>query len=365
MNNKILAIRSLQCPDHAHNIPPTVISIHWMLGKRCNYNCSYCSPHTHDFVSPFIDLSIAKKFVNNFSQKMASEHRKIKWNFTGGEPFLDPSFINLLESVKATSNVEQVNVTTNGSLPLSTYQQSQELIDGLTVSLHLERNDQEVNSTVDKIILLSNNSNMYISTNIMFLSGQLDRYKSIIAKLKENNVGHVLRKITWTGFADDYQPFFNPKAKNKSKQLKPSSTQLQLKEQWRLRQNDRPQADNYYSQEELEFLCSTNTQPAWINAGIWREDGSYQEVNTDLLLSTKETNFKDWICYAGVDQLYIEFNGNIYRGFCLNGGIIGHISNDVATKNIEPTVCLLNFCGCGIDIAVRKARNFDSQKLIT
>jgi MoaA/NifB/PqqE/SkfB family radical SAM enzyme len=335
-----------------------------MLGKRCNYDCSYCGPHVHDFVSPFIDLGMAKKFVATISQKLSVKNKKIKWSFTGGEPFLDPGFIDLLTAVRNTNNVEQINVTTNGSLPLSAYQKTQTLLDGLTVSLHLERNNTEIDITMDKIISLSAAGGMYISANIMFLSGQLTRYKSIIDKLKQHRVSFVLRKINWTEFHNDYQPFFNPNDRNKSKQLVPIVDQGALKEQWKFRQNDRQHQDDYYTQEELDFLLSINTQPAWINAGVWRDDGSYQEVNTDLLLSAKETSFKNWSCYAGVDQLYIEFNGNIYRGLCLNDGPIGHIDSDSVDVNSDPTICLQNYCGCNLDIATRKAQDQNSHKLI-
>jgi molybdenum cofactor biosynthesis enzyme MoaA len=204
--DKPIAIRSLQCADHAMNIPPTIITINWLIGKRCNYDCSYCSPHVHDSVSPFIDSNVAEKFVINISKKLSRENKKIKWCFTGGEPFLDPGFLRLLRVIKDTGNAEQINITTNGSLPLDTYQSVISLVDGITISLHLERNQTEIDHTVDKIISLSK-SGIMISSNVMLLPGRLSQVQEISNKFKKYNVHHVIRKIIYHEFVDDYQPF--------------------------------------------------------------------------------------------------------------------------------------------------------------
>ena len=121
---------------------------------------------------------------------------------------------------------------------------------------------------------------------------------------------------------------------------------------------------SYYSSDELLLLEQLNNKISWHNAGTWSDDNSYQEINTDHLVSLGKNNFKNWICYAGVDGIYIDWDGTIYRGMCLNDGPIGHISKDNFITTTA-TKCNLNLCGCNVDIAIRKASNTTYLKLIT
>jgi len=361
--NDIIAIRSLQCADHAVNIPPTVISINWFLGKRCNYDCSYCSPHTHDQVSPFINQSSAENFIKNISENIKNKNQRIKWIFTGGEPFIDPAFVPLLKLIKNSGVSEQVNVTTNGSLPLTTYQNVSELVNGITISLHPERSDEEIDQTIDKIISLSTTTSIRIAVNLMFASGRIDRYQQIIDTLKKNNIWFVLRRINWTEESSNLSPFVNDQLYRKSRELHSIPAQSVLKQK-RMASVIEISPDAYYTDQELEFLTDTNKNANWTNAGVWANN-AYKEINTDLIVAGSKNKFKDWICFAGVDQLYIDFDGSIYVGLCLNGGPIGHIADTSASTAPQPTICQRNNCICNIDIAVRKASSTEHLHLIS
>ena len=39
---KHVAVSSLESPDHAMRKDPVIISFTWVMGKRGNYDCSYC-----------------------------------------------------------------------------------------------------------------------------------------------------------------------------------------------------------------------------------------------------------------------------------------------------------------------------------
>ena len=51
---EFVAISSLESPEHAMRKDPRIISVQWFIGKRCNYDCSYCSPFIHDNYSSHI-----------------------------------------------------------------------------------------------------------------------------------------------------------------------------------------------------------------------------------------------------------------------------------------------------------------------
>lgn len=352
-----VAIRSLQCADHAYHIPPKVLSVSWMIGKRCNFDCSYCSPHVHDAVSPFLDLASAKKFIDAVEIYSQNKDKKIKWAFTGGEPFLDPGLLTLCQYIQSNSSTEQIDTITNGSLPLDFYLRAAELVHGITVSLHLERSDLEIQNIIDKCAIIK--QHCFCSINLMFLPGRASQVQQIMQRLEQLSLPFVLRKITPQKVEDKALPYKQHGTGKKNIQLLDVTQQSEAKITWK-QQNISSRTNNlkewYSAVEDLELLQQINAKTPWQNCGIWTENGNYSEINTDQLLSNDLVNFRDWICFAGVDSLYVHFDGQIYRASCFNSGALAHISDGVSFCD-SPVVCEKDACVCNQDIATRKARS--------
>jgi molybdenum cofactor biosynthesis enzyme MoaA len=364
----IVAIRSLQCPDHAHNIPPKVLTVQWNITKRCNYDCSYCSPFIHDAVSPFVNVDHVNTLLKS-CHEWCGQDRQIKWAITGGEPFIDPNIIDTLKKLRDQPFTHQINITTNGSLPAQIYLNAAKFVDGITFSLHFERSDSEIAKTINTITQVAGQADILVSVNIMFLPGNSDKIQKIIALFKENKISYVVRLITPNDAeAIELKPYTDNGNGKKGVKLKSAKEQRLGRQQFQIenliRADDNIQT--YYSNSELELIKKLNDEPLWQNVGIWLKNSTYEEVNTDQLVSTSRINFIDWICYAGVDSIYIDWDGTIYRGLCLNDGPIGHISNTTFINSpSEPTICQENRCKCNVDIAVRKTVSAKYLKLVS
>jgi molybdenum cofactor biosynthesis enzyme MoaA len=365
MFENIKAIRSLQCQDHATNLPPNVLTVLWFLGKRCNYDCSYCSPHIHDAVSPFVDPQQSQKFIETAIAWAVSNNKKIKWAFTGGEPFLDPALLSIVKTLSNSPATEQINITTNGSLPLNHYEKFAGLVAGITFSVHLERSWYEIQKIIDTMIELTRQEKIFVSCNLMFLPGKQKEIEEIVQQLQQNKVNFVLRKISPNLDVESSTPFVAPHKFKKSLELKPVDQQSDNKQQWRSIRDQQltDLSHSYYSDQEIEYLKSINTQPVWQNMGMWYGQDQYLEINTDLLLSLGKARFQNWTCYAGVDYMYVDFDGHVYRGVCQESGKIGHIRDWVGFLT-QPVTCRRNYCSCNQDIAVRKSRDIESLGLI-
>jgi len=81
----------------------------WDIGRRCNFDCTYCESTRHDIVSPytpFEELKNTFEFIKNWTT-IYNTHRKDKIetniNFTGGEPTINPDFWKLIEYIRADS----------------------------------------------------------------------------------------------------------------------------------------------------------------------------------------------------------------------------------------------------------------------
>ena len=104
-NKELRAIRSLRSEHHANNIEPRVVNINWDLGKRCNYDCSYCSPTIHDWTSPHHSVETVNSFVSQVDTWVKSQNKTFNISLTGGEPFLHNNLFNILTSLKSVPEV--------------------------------------------------------------------------------------------------------------------------------------------------------------------------------------------------------------------------------------------------------------------
>ena len=71
--------------EHLYEDVRQSTKIEWNIGKRCNYDCSYCPAEIHDNFSEHTDIEILKNTVD-----VISKMNKPRISFTGGEPCVHP-----------------------------------------------------------------------------------------------------------------------------------------------------------------------------------------------------------------------------------------------------------------------------------
>jgi MoaA/NifB/PqqE/SkfB family radical SAM enzyme len=366
--NKIIALRALTSEHHATHIVPSIFTITWNLGKRCNYDCSYCNPTVHDWTSPHLSLDTIKSFLSKAYVWAEQEQKTIKWTFTGGEPYLHPDILEILSTTANSPQCDMVTVTSNGSLPLDLFQQSLESVTNLTVSLHFDRDKEEIEKTVDKVIALSNNNpNKFITVQVMMYPGKFDFIKTITDKLTANSVKHVYRRIR--PFKSELrQDLYGDKTNRETNKTRVDAVEHRRQKIKIKSYNDTNlltiyENNEYYTDDEITWLAENIPEVRWNNVGVWDDKEIYSEANSDELVSKNLHQFKNWTCYIGVDGAYIESTGEIFRGVCTNGGAIGTLDNFTGFST-EPTVCNYNLCLSNPDQTTRKA-SLGNEKFIT
>ncbi len=128
---------------------PISYQILWDLGRRCNYDCSYCWPSAHNRDAEHKPLKVmidtADKLISSWS--FGSQ---IRWNFGGGEPTLNPDFLEFVKYLH--SRNQWVLVTTNGSRPRSYWKEAIKYINSVNLSVHFEfSKDQRILENIEEI----------------------------------------------------------------------------------------------------------------------------------------------------------------------------------------------------------------------
>ncbi len=121
--------------DEIYRVVPTeeqLFNVQWDLGRRCNYDCSYCWPSSHNKTDPWVPLSALKKVVDKIDEQHTG---KMQFNFAGGEPTLHPEFLELCSYIWARGH--HIHVQTNGTMNVIKARQLA-LVAEISISVHFE-----------------------------------------------------------------------------------------------------------------------------------------------------------------------------------------------------------------------------------
>ena len=87
------------------------------------------------------------------------------------------------------------------------------------------------------------------------------------------------------------------------------------------------------------------------------EDGTTQASSAHRFISEKTNDWSGWSCYAGIEQLIVDMDGTIHRGWCKVGGVIGNIEDTKLELPMDPVICNKTMCHCNFDIMCTKEKN--------
>lgn len=123
-----------------------VLHINWNISRRCNFNCTYCTPEVHDNHSILPTASECISYIDRY----LDANRKICVSITGGEPTLIKNIIEVVDELH-TSGVDSIRVLTNGSCTLD------KLLDlhkkcSLIISVHHEYYTEKMHNKIIEFI---------------------------------------------------------------------------------------------------------------------------------------------------------------------------------------------------------------------
>ena len=323
-------IIKIEHPNHHYK---NWVRIEWNLGKRCNFDCSYCGSDLHDNYSSHVELHKVEKILCAIENKFVSQNKKIRLSITGGEPFVHPNIIEILRLIKI-HQIHEISSITNGSLPLKKYEQAFDCgLSHLIFSWHYEFVRE--NQTLNTIKQLNQDLPGKIQIHLMFLPGYLEQTKKLIDIFKMEKIAFSIRRI---------RPLTNELGE----------VNLPGNSGYHFKGHQKIDRGNYYSQQEEDFL--KNTQPtAKPNCLLTFEDGSTELVNVNEITANKLNLFKGWTCFAGSESLMIDNDQKIYRATCKQGGSIGYIDDlDVLNNLTDTIICNKYSCNCAADINITK-----------
>lgn len=305
--------------EHAKSNNVDWFVVNWCLGNTCNFSCSYCPPNLHNGTNPWPTQDTIKNFIQTV--KETHPHKKLYFEFTGGEVTLYKHFLDICQY--CTEQGVKVGLISNGSRTVRYWEENKQYFDHVCLSFHPEFS--EADHFVEVVKTLNNDVRTHV--NIMMSPEKFNYCFEIANKIKDlGNISMALQPLIHD-FGEvlfDYTP----------EQKKIIDVQHEL-----ISKHIKFDKTFEYYRGAMKMMYT---------------DGTSEVMSAHRFINEKANDWSGWDCYAGVEQLIVDQRGTISRGWCLEGGPVGNISDTNLNLPIDPVHCTKKMCHCNFDIMSTK-----------
>ncbi len=330
-----------------------IFTVSWILGRFCNYHCSYCWEHGRSDKADHRSLDICKRTIKSI-KKQAREKgfNSFHFSLSGGEPTYHPQYLEIVQELAddvPNCNHHSIHMTTNLSRSLPWFKKYVSIVSkfhraSVTASFHAE--ESNIDEFIEKIIFLQKHD-VHTTVNMVMVPEQFDR--------DYNNA-----------------KYFNSKGMNIT--LKPQSdphanfvVKGYTKEQLKILHNGMPQMDYTKDKEngtrskrpKYKFQMSEHLESTPKSMQIEFTDSEGKKWYMDQaerFNAFSFNNFKGWECSAGFRSIIIrEPCGSIKRSYSCDDEPIGNIMEDFKLFD-KPKICISNSCVSSADSKIPKRK---------
>ena len=313
--------------DHGQEEYKQYFVVNWCFFTICNFSCSYCPADLHDGKHRGLDIEVVKKFCLNIIE--TKKDKKVFFEFTGGEMTYYRSFVELFTFLKEIG--AEAGLISNGSRTIEFWDNHKHLIDHICLSFHPEQGDPEHFFNVVKLL----NEVTTVHVNIMMLPEKFDMLYELSQRISSQIEGISLAM----------QPLFENMSGG---MFKYTEEQKKILDHQTLTWAT-----------DLKFFQSPKKIKKVYRGEMKKVYASSQEVliNPPELVARQENNWFGWSCHIGIENIVVDYHGNVLRGWCRVGGVFGNIEDQNFKLPEKPIICNVKNCYCGLDIMATKVKN--------
>jgi organic radical activating enzyme len=323
------------------------LSVVWALGRRCNFACSYCSKEFHDRVSPHRTFNEMRTAWNNIKRAMAPRGLVASIEFTGGEPTLNPDFLDFVGYLNETQRrwISMMGTTTNGSETTDYYERLNDHLDWVSFSTHFEWWDERqfMTTLLDlKRSVVRRPRQAAMNVNVMYENWSAPQVEKVKAILQAEGIQNLPVLV--------HNPYGSKGIKNKNSRTFDYGDYLASRGEGGIPVSEPapPEGGDSMPSSLREHSTSFGNPDTQLEL----DDGSVVHVHSQVLANLNLSQFPDWKCRAGMDRIYINVDGTLYGGMC-RVAPIGDMLNEFNLLD-EAVTCDGRLCACMGDIRVQK-----------
>ena len=338
-----------------------LFSVSWLLGRFCNYKCSYCWPYARSDRKDHRPTELCLATIDEIKRQARDNgFNSFHFSLSGGEPTFHPGYLDILQHLAddvPNCNYTSVHMTSNISRKPKWFEEYCQIVGqfhraSITASYHKEFAKPE--EFADKLLLCMEHD-VQVTINMVLVPEWFDR--------------------DW-----DNAMYFHNRGINVT--LKPQSDPTAsfvvkgyTDEQLKIMQNGMPQRAYTHEIQKEKGVKIVRPKPA---KSLWNMDvihGDDKNVPPIMQVEFEDSKgkkwymdqaerfnafnfnkFKGWSCNAGYQGIIIrEPDGNIKRSYSCSDEPLGHIETGFQLFK-KPTPCISQSCVSSADSKIPKQK---------
>jgi len=336
-----------------------IFCVSWLLGRFCNYKCSYCWPYARSDSKDHRSTELViSTLIEIKRQARERGFNSFHFSFSGGEPTLHPGYLEILKHYSDDvehSNYQSVHMTSNCSPGIGWFRKYVEATKDLhrvsvTASYHKEFAVKE--RFADKLVFLQEND-VHVTINSVMVPSRFEPIWEDMLYFHERGINVTLKpqsNPTATKVVEGYTEDMLQKLRNGMPQR--NYTKARLDDQ--NKESRRPQPKYAKLPKDID---SNETIPAHLQVEMTDASGKAWYMDQAERFNAFEfNNFQNWECSAGFRSIIIrEPDGLIKRSYSCNDEPLGHIE-DGFNLFPKPKACITQSCVSSADSKIPKRK---------
>ena len=335
-----------------------MFTVSWLLGRFCNYRCSYCWPYARSDKKDHRPTQLVNHTIDEIKRQARERNfNSFHFSLSGGEPTFHPGYLDILAHLAgdvSNTNYTSVHMTSNCSRPMKWFEQYVDIVKpfhraSITSSLHVEHvnTKEKMQEFADKLILCQEHD-VQITINMVMVPDQFERDWDNALFFHEQGINVTLKPQsdpTASKVVDGYTGDMLERLHNGM----PQRAFTDKKAVW----NDRPRP---------QFQIPTEIDKRDDKSVPWNMQVEFKDANGDPYYMDQAerfnafnfNKFKDWECSAGYRSIIIrEPDGSIKRSYSCADVPLGNIETGFKLFD-TPMPCISRSCVSSADSKIPK-----------
>jgi len=330
--------------------------VSWLLGRFCNYKCSYCWPYARSSIPDHRPLELLISTMDEIKkQARARGFNSFHFSFSGGEPTLHKGYLKLLEHYsKDTANYQSAHMTSNISPSFKWFEKYIQAVSHLhrvsiTASFHKEFAKKE--TFADKIKLLQENE-IHVTINMVMVPDRFEVLWEDALYFHEREINVTLKPQSDTK-AQKVVEGYTPSMLKRLREGMPQRDYIKPLLEKKQKKSSRPKPKNYkpfFNDKDKNKGQNFQLELTDSKGKAWYMD------QAERLNAFNFNRFKNWECSAGYRSLIIrEPDGFIKRSYSCSDKPLGHIETGFQLLG-DPKACITESCVSSADSKIPKRK---------
>ena len=335
-----------------------IFTVSWLLGRYCNYRCSYCWPYARSNTKDHRPTKLCLMTIDEIKQQARNNgFNSFHFSLSGGEPTFHPGYLDILKYLAddvPNTNYTSIHMTSNCSRPMKWFEKYVERAKpfhraSITASLHTEHvvTTGDLDTFADKLEFCQS-YDVQVTVNMVMVPEWFDRDWENALYLHNRGINVTLKPQsdpTASCVVDGY----TKEQLNTLHNGMPQRAYTESKREWA----ERPKA----TFEVPQGLQDDSSVPGHFQ--IEFEDSAGKKWYMDQAERFNAFNFnkfEGWMCNAGYQGIIIrEPDGSIKRSYSCHDEPLGNIETGFELFK-GPVICTTKSCVSSADSKIPKRK---------